>query len=167
MAQRVGFWRLLTGETHPSSPFEDPAEPVRADILRNLHNVLNARRGRIVAHEDFGLDDAEDLGTDDRKVADCIRRLVLKFEPRIDPNGLRVERVDSGGATVIYDGFIRQAFVIEGKMILPKGEKRPIHIRTTVVSDAAQIEGPIEAIDDEAAKHLLPRRVVVEPEDRP
>lgn len=157
MAAPVGFWQLLTGDANPSSPFQDLEEPVRADILRNLRNVLNSRRGRIVAQEDFGLDDAEDLGTSPLRIAECIKRLVVKFEPRIDPRSLRVLPTKSEGTTHVYDGYIRQSFVIDGKMILPRGETRPVHIRTTMLSDAAKADDPSLAV---------PRRVLVESEDR-
>lgn len=160
MGSRVGFWQLMTGSTNPASPFEDNEEMVRADIVRNLHNVLNARRGRIVAQEEFGLDDAEDLGVSEEKdLKKCIRRLITLFEPRIspDPRTLVIKKVDTPGETQFYDGFIRQSFVIEGKMILPRGETRQVHIRTTMLSDEAKAEDPNRAV---------PRRVLVESEER-
>lgn len=165
MAGKFGFWQLLTGDVRPNA-HEAPEESLRADILRNLNNVLNARRGRIFAHEEYGLDDIEDLGGSPLRVAESIRRLVLTFEPRIHPDGLRVEPTQSAGSTEIFDGFFRQSFVVEGSMVLPKGKTRPIHIRTTVVSDAAQIEGSVEDLDEKEAMDLHPRRVFVEPEDR-
>jgi predicted component of type VI protein secretion system len=161
---KIGLWKLLTGDTRVR-PFEDQEETLRADVLRNLNNVLNARRGRIFAHDDFGLDDIEDLGTSPLRVAESIRRLVEKYEPRIDPAGLRVIPTKSEGMTQIYDGYFRQSFVVEGRMLLPKGRSKLIHIRTTVVSEAAQIEGRAE--DAEAGPvDLHPRRVVVEDEVR-
>lgn len=166
MAQRIGFWSLLTGEARPRA-FQEPDSVVRADVLRNLSNILNARRGRLYAHPEFGLDDMEDLGGSPARVADSIRRLILRFEPRIEPEGLKVIPTKSEGQTQIYDGYFRQAFIVEGRIILAKGKSRPIVIRTTVVSEAAQIEGEVEAIDEIAPPDLHPRRVYVENEVRP
>jgi predicted component of type VI protein secretion system len=163
MAGKIGFWKLLTGDTR-FRPFEDVEETLRQDVLRNLSNVLNARRGRIFAHEDYGLDDIEDLGSSPLRVAECIRRLVLQYEPRIDVEGLRVIPTKSEGRTKIFDGYFRQSFVVEGRMIMPKGKSRPIHIRTTVVSEAAQIEGQVESLDEPTNTNLHPRRVFVEEE---
>lgn len=166
MSGKIGFWKLLTGSTRPKFN-EQIEETLRADILRNLNNVLNARRGRIFGHESFGLDDIEDLGGSSLRVAESIRRLVLTYEPRIDPEGIRVIPTRSDGNTAIYDCYFRQSFVVEGRMLLPKGKSRPILIRTTVVSDAAQIEGTAETVDSEQTAGLHPRRVFVEREDRP
>ncbi len=165
MAGKIGLWKLLTGDMR-SRPMENMEETLRQDVLRNLSNVLNARRGRIFGHEAYGLDDIEDLGSSPLRVAESIRRLVLQFEPRIAPDGLRVIPTKSEGRTKIFDGYFRQSFVVEGRMILPKGKSRPIHIRTTVVSEAAQIEGQVESIDEPATPNRHPRRVFVEEEVR-
>ena len=156
---------MMTGQQRPN-PFEDPAESVRQDILRNLYNVLNARRGRVVGWNDFGLDDAEDLSKSPQRVADTIKRLIIKFEPRIDPDQLRVTPSDAPNLGDAYDGYFRASFIVQGRMLLPQGKSKAISIRTTVVNEAAQIEGDVEVLDTTLGTQALrPRRVLVESDD--
>lgn len=156
---KLGFWRLLTGELR-RSPFEDPAEELRKDILRNLANVLNARRGRVVGCPELGLDDVEDLARAPARIAQVIKQQIVRFEPRLDPEKLQVtfSREESPADSV--DGTFRAHFLVSARMLLPTGPV-PIRIQTTVLSEASQVEVPAQEGDSAVAR---PRRVLVEPE---
>lgn len=150
----------MTGDDAPS-PFDDPASGVRKDVLRNLYNVLNARRGRMAGCPDYGLDDVEDLGRSPTQVAEAIRRLIQRFEPRIDRDSLRVAPSDDLSAIDPVDRYFRASFIVHGQMILPRGETRAINIRTTVLAEAAQVDGQVEDLDT-AMGPVTPRRILVE-----
>lgn len=146
-------------------PFEDPTDAVRRDVLRNLGNVLNARRGRLVAQPDYGLDDYEDLARTPAKVAQTIRQQILRFEPRLDPERLQVAFSKSDTPRDSFDGTFRAHFIVTGRLILPSGEMRPIRIQTTVLSEASQVETSLTHDEMQSSGPTRPWRVLVETEE--
>ncbi|QDU61516.1 hypothetical protein Pan216_23770 [Planctomycetes bacterium Pan216] len=165
MKHQLSFWQKLTGDTR-RSPFDKIEESVRQDVVRNLHNVLNARKGRAAGCRDFGLDDVEDLGKSPVRIAESIKRLILRFEPRIQPDNLQVLPSDNAPIDFV-DGYFRASFIVKGRLIIDDSKRLPIRIRTTVVSEAADFDAMIqeEASDSTlGAKELRPRRILVEGE---
>jgi type VI secretion system protein len=101
-------------------------------IISHLQRVLNTRQGSVPIAEDYGMPDFtnyQGLGlTEEAKdIADIIKRMILKYEPRL------------GGAQVTYepdkDDLLSLRFKLQTEIVHVRDERIVVELETVISSE--------------------------------
>ncbi len=121
--QAVGGRSLL----NPDSP---PPASVEEAVREHLVVLLNTRQGTLEHLPDYGMPDVSSFyGSAPESLellGAAIREVIARYEPRIE--GLKVELEE-----VSHEGF-GATYRIEGVVVVPGGESRPVAFHTRVTS---------------------------------
>ncbi len=139
---RVGgptLWHILTDPDALVSASAEPAELIKRDVLCNVREVLNARRGRCVGHPDYGMPDSAEFLVSPHglaRLAREIKQTIERWEPRLArPVQVRV----LSGQDASTQGVFRATFTIRARLAAPWSEI--CVFRTTIVaSGQAEVE---------------------------
>ena len=143
LLSRVGgptLWSILTQPDAISSAPAAPVDWIKQDVLRNIREVLNARRGRCMGHPDYGMPDVSEFFVSPRGLTRLVREIkqtIERWEPRV-ARGVDV-RAAAGvtGRDQAAEGMFRATFVIRAKLAAPWNEL--CTFRTTFIA-GGQVE---------------------------
>ena len=135
------LWDILTQPEAVLLPPSSPSEEVRRDVLRNIRDVLNARRGRCMGHPDYGMPEVSEFFVSPRgmtRLAREIKRTIERWEPRV-ARPVDVRAVAAGEPEGADAGVFRAAFLVRARLTAPWNEM--CTFRTMFMADGrAEVE---------------------------
>ena len=101
-------------------------------IINHLQRVLNTRQGSVSIADDYGMPDFTNyqglgIAEEAKDIADVIKRMILKYEPRL------------GGAQVTYepdkDDLLSLRFKLQTEIVNVRDERVVVELETVISSE--------------------------------
>jgi predicted component of type VI protein secretion system len=129
------MWFVLTNPLEEWSQSIDAIDWLKQDILRNMREVLNSRRGRSIGHLDFGLPDVGELLARPRGkqlLIQEVKQAIERWEPRVAAP-VDVRPVAGSGVDAATQGLFPVYLEIRARLAAAKSEI--CDFRTTILAD--------------------------------